>query len=167
MSRACQGFPAGPRGGPAPHQVGESKLVTSEELMSAAAEGLMAAFDELVRRHQAEVWRIAYRYVGDGAEAEDITQSTFLRVLQAAGRYRPTASFRTYLFQIATRLCIDHARKGRPLYTDEPPDRADDACTPEAGLVASERERSVHAALTALPGQQRIALILRHFEGMS
>jgi RNA polymerase sigma-70 factor (ECF subfamily) len=135
--------------------------------MSAVAAGRVAAFDEIVRRHQAEVWRIAYRCVGDGAEAEDITQSTFLRVLQAAARYRPTASFRTYLFQIATRLCLDHARKARPLFTGDPPDRADEARTAEAGLVAGERERRVHAALTALPGQQRIALILRHFEGMS
>jgi len=140
-----------------------SDLTTSEELMAAVAAGDLAAFDQLVRRHEREVWRVAYRYVGDASEAEDLAQSAFLRVLRAAPRYRSTAPFRTYLYQVVTRLCLDHARKHRPVYSDELPDHRPAA---DERLVARERERRVREALDGLPGNQRIALILRHFEGL-
>jgi RNA polymerase sigma-70 factor (ECF subfamily) len=144
----------------------DSDLTTSEELMSALAAGDLAAFDELVRRHEREVWRLAYRYVGDASEAEDLAQSAFLRVLRAAPRYHPTATFRTYLYQVVTRLCLDHARKHRPEYSDDLPDRPDERPAADESLVARERERRVREALDGLPGKQRIAIILRYFEGL-
>ncbi len=65
---------------------------SSEELMLGVRGGDLEAFEQLVLRHQAEAWRVAYRYTGDPAEAEDLAQNAFLKVLAAAPRYKPTAA---------------------------------------------------------------------------
>jgi len=71
--------------------------VSSDEcLMQMAARGDLAAFEQLVLRHQESVWRTAYRMLGRHGEAEDIAQEAFLRVFEARERYRPTAAFRTF-----------------------------------------------------------------------
>lgn len=142
-------------------------MATDEELMSAVAAGDLVAFDELVRRYQREAWRVAFRYVGDASEAEDLAQSALLNVLRAAPRYRPTAAFRTYLYLVVTRLCLDHAGKHRPVYSNDLPDRPDGCPGADETLVAHERGQRVWAALGGLPGKQRIALILRHFEELN
>ncbi len=83
-------------------------------LMIRAAEGDLAAFEQLVRRNQAGAWAFAWRFLGDAAEAQDIVQEAFLRIYQAAPRYRPTAGFRTYLYRVVARLCLDWKAKKRP-----------------------------------------------------
>src|SRR5947209_7782336 len=88
-----------------------------DELMSLVRQGDLAALGELVVRHQHLAWRIAYRFVGDAAEAEDLAQEAFLRILQGASRYRPTAQFATYLSRVLVRLCLDYRQKKRPSYT--------------------------------------------------
>jgi len=127
----------------------------------------MTAFGELVRRHQTSAWRAAYRLLGDAAEAEDAAQDAFLKILDAAPRYRPTASFRTYLYCVVTRLCLDRLQKKRPIYVDRLPPRASDDPGPPDVLARQEQEKAIRRALDALPARQRAALILRHFEDLS
>jgi RNA polymerase sigma-70 factor, ECF subfamily len=106
---------------------------TDEMLMQAVACGQMAAFEQLVLRHQQAAWRTAYRMLGCRQTAEDIAQEAFLRIYQAADRYQPSAAFRTYLYRIVVRLCLDCLRKKRPLVAedvqplDDPADRPVDA----------------------------------------
>jgi len=140
--------------------------VSDEELMLAVAQGDQDAFNEVVLRHQRSAWNTAYRHLGDAAEAEDIAQEAFLRILQAAPRYRPTASFRTYLLRIVTRLCIDRWRKKGPVYTDAVSPVAAPSSDPADELIAAERQTRVRMALATLPPQQRMAVILRHYEGL-
>jgi len=142
-------------------------MPSDEELMSAVAGGDLDAFEEIVLRHQSDAWRVAWRFIGDAAEAEDLVQEAFLRILDAAPRYRPTASFRTYLFRVLNRVCIDHARRMRPAATDSLPDHADGSPSPAQQASLSEREALIQAALDTLPGDQRMALVLRYFEGIS
>jgi RNA polymerase sigma-70 factor (ECF subfamily) len=142
-------------------------MKTDEQLMQQVAGGDLAAFDELVRRHQPLVWGMACRFTGDPTEAEDLAQDTFLRVLGAAPRYQPTGSFRAYILRILNRLCIDRSQKKRPVYADEIPDCPDD--TPSA-LDRLEKEGQgdrVREALARLPENQRMAVILRYYEEMS
>jgi RNA polymerase sigma-70 factor (ECF subfamily) len=140
---------------------------TDEDRLVAAGAGDLEAFRELVLAHQRSAWGLAFRFLQDAAEAEDVAQEAFLRILEAAPRYRPTASFRTYLCRVVTRLCIDRSEKKHPEYTDEVPDLADPAPGPEESLATREREERVRDALGALPANQRAALILRHHEGLS
>jgi len=84
---------------------------SDEALMSAVAGGDMDALGELVRRHQGRAFRLARRVTGDADLAEDVVQDAFLRVHRAAGRYRPTAKFTTWLHRIVVNLCWDRKRK--------------------------------------------------------
>ena len=140
---------------------------SDEELMLSVRDGNLAAFEQIVLRHQAEAWRVAYRLTGDAAEAEDIAQESFLRILDAAPRYKPTATFRTYLFRVLNRLCIDHIRKKRPIFTDSLPQRTDTAPSAIQRLSDGERDAATQAALALLPTNQRMAVVLRYFESLS
>jgi RNA polymerase sigma-70 factor (ECF subfamily) len=140
---------------------------TDEELMLSVRDGDLDAFEQIVLRHEAEAWCVAYRFTGDAAEAEDLAQETFLKVLDAAPRYKPTATFRTFLFRILNRLCIDHVRKKRPTVTDSLPPSVDDAFSPPHQAAEAERDALIRAALNALPADYRMAVILRYFEGLS
>lgn len=138
-----------------------------EALMAAVAEGDLTAFEELVARHQDGAWRLAYRFLGDHGDAQDLVQDAFLRLLGAADRYRPLASFRTYFYRILTRLCLDHVRKQRPILAETLPEAPDAAPTPPEVFLQAERESAVRAALVALPARDRLAIVLRYYEGCS
>ena len=143
------------------------KTPGDEELMLAVRDGDLAAFEQIVLRHQAEAWRAAYRFTGDAAEAEDLAQEAYLRILDAAGRYEPTAKFRTYLYRVLTRLCIDYRRKKRPILSDSLPRRADGEASPAEAAEQRDRDGLIQAALDALPADYRMAVVLRYFEGLS
>lgn len=134
--------------------------------MLAVAKGDLDAFDQIVLRHQKLAWGIAYRFLGDQYEAEDIAQEAFLHILDAASQYKPSAAFVTYLSRIVTRLCLDHARKKRPIPTDNlPAVRADNPSAMER-LAVKDREMAIRAVLDGLPPSQRMAVVLRYFEGL-
>ena len=138
-----------------------------KQLMLRVAEGDYRSFDILVRRHQPTAWRVAYRFLGDSAEAEDIAQEAFLKILTAAPRYKPTASFSTYLYRVVFRLCVDNTRKKRPLCIDTLPERVDSSPDPEITLDLKDRDDLIRKALDALPSRQRMAVILKYYEGLS
>ena len=142
-------------------------MASDEELMQTVGRGDLDAFGEIVRRHQTSAWRAAYRLLGDAAEAEDAAQDAFLKILDAAPRYRPSASFRTYLYRVVTRVCLDRLKKKRPIYVDRPPPCASDDPSPPDVLAHREDETAIRRALDALPPRQRAVLILRHFEDLS
>ena len=138
-----------------------------EELMLAVAGGDLDAFGELVRRNQRYAWNAAWRLLQDPAEAEDAAQDAFLKILDAAPRYRPTAAFRTYLYRVVTRLCLDRLEKKRPTYTDRLPAAASDEPGPADALLQQETAAAVRRALGTLPPRQRAALVLQHYENLS
>jgi len=142
-------------------------MSSDEELMLAVGRGDLAAFGEIVSRHQATAWNLACRFLGDAAAAEDVAQDAFLRILDAAPRYRPTASFRTYLHQVVVRLCLDHARRKRPASWEG--NAVPDAPSPSPldALVSAERDAAIRRAVEALPANQRMAVVLRYYEGMA
>ena len=142
-------------------------MPSDEHLMQAVAVGDTDAFGELVRRHQRSAWNAAWRLLGDATEAEDAAQDAFLKILDAAPRYRPTASFRTYLYRVVTRLCLNRMEKKRPHYVDRLPVSPSADPGPPETLAQRESADAVRRALDALPPRQRAALILRHYEDMS
>ncbi|MFW6053659.1 MAG: RNA polymerase sigma factor [Persicimonas sp.] len=138
-----------------------------QQCMELVARGDLDAFGELVRRHQKTAWRVAFGILGDEAEAEDAAQQAFLKILEAADRYQPTASFRTYLYRVVTRHCLDRLAKMSPLYTDDPPIISDQRRSPARHVERREARDEVHRALEKLPARQRAAVSLFHFEGLS
>lgn len=140
---------------------------SDEERMQAVGKGDMEAFRDLVLAYQRSAWSVAFRFLRDPAEAEDIVQDAFLKILDAAPCYRPTASFHTYLYHVVSRLCIDRAEKKHPEYCDKLPEVADPSPGPGEVLAARQEEDAIRAALDSLPANQRIAVILKHYEGLS
>ena len=138
---------------------------SDENLMQLVAQGDLDAFEQLVLRHQQLAWRTAYRLVADYQAAEDLAQGAFLKIFEAADRYRPTAAFRTYLYRIVVRLCLDHLRKGRPVPSDNllP---TDDWPSPEQQATDAEQAQAVQEAISSLPPKQRTAVVLRYYEGL-
>jgi RNA polymerase sigma-70 factor, ECF subfamily len=147
-------------------QRGHVKEATDEQLMQAVAGGNLDAFNELILRYQNLAWKMAYRFLGDAMEAEDVAQESFLKTLEAASRYRPTATFRTYFYRTLTHLCIDRTRKKKLISIDDIPEAIDPSLGPAESLIEKERRARVRIALDALPPNQKAAMILRHYEGL-
>jgi RNA polymerase sigma-70 factor, ECF subfamily len=135
--------------------------------MLAAGRGDMQAFEQLILRHQSLAWNIAYRYVGNREDAEDLVQDAFLRLLAAAVRYRPTATFRTYFSCILCRLCLDHLQKKRPAPSEQLPEVEDPTPLADRMIVEEEQVFAVRRGLAVLPANQRLAMILRYYEDYS
>lgn len=140
--------------------------VSDDQLMLAVGQGDLGAFAEIVHRHQHRAWSVAYRFLGHAAEAEDIAQEAFLKILTAAPRYEPTATFSTYLYRVVSRLCVDIYRKKRPIFSDTLPEMVDPSPDPAAALTRKDRDATIRKALDALPARQRMAVILKYYEGL-
>src|ERR671936_1371784 len=81
------------------------------DVVALAQQGREPAYRELIRRYERPVFSLVYRMVRDRELAEDLTQDTFIRVLNHIDRYRPEFKFSSWLFKIANNVAIDHLRK--------------------------------------------------------
>jgi RNA polymerase sigma-70 factor (ECF subfamily) len=141
---------------------------TDEELIARVSHGDATAFETLVNRYQKSALRVAQRYIGQQTEAEDLVQEAFLRVHRHAGQYNPeTASFKTWFFAILTNLCRNAVKRGKSLSFIELPEGAPAIDDPEGAIEQEEERAALAAAIAKLPPNQRLALILRHYEGFS
>jgi RNA polymerase sigma-70 factor, ECF subfamily len=137
---------------------------SDERLMLDFSKGAAEAFAELFRRYKQPIFGFFRRRLADAGHAEELTQETFLAVVQGASRYQPRALFRTYLYAIALRILRAHRRKqvfratflGQRKETQEPA-RGD---ATEAALVLRQ-------ALRKLDRTDREILMLREFEELS
>lgn len=135
------------------------------ELLERWQRGDAAAFEVLVRRWQQPVGRMLSRLVGKNEVVSDLAQEVFLRLHQAAPRYREQGFFATWLYRIALSVARDAQRRGRPLESlnSEPPDPSKAA---DAVCAQAESAQMVIAALEELPGPLREVVVLRHYEQM-
>ena len=128
--------------------------------------GERAAFDRLVEAHRRDVYRLAYRLVGNHADADDLAQDAFLRVYRSLGRFRGESSFKTWLTRIVLNLATDR-RRILATRRDAPLDELREVEQPAAGerLGFLSREQ-IRKAVGQLPRRQRETLILRVFQEM-
>jgi RNA polymerase sigma-70 factor, ECF subfamily len=143
-------------------------------LMAGAARGDIAAFEQLVERHQALVIGTVGRMLGNNSDVEDVAQQVFVRVWKSAGRYRPTAKFTTWLLTITRNLVFNEARRrkrhpGDLLDVHEGEAALVDSAgrIPDEHLLEAELQREIDRAILALPEKQRMALVLRRYEDKS
>jgi len=140
------------------------------ELLERARAGDREALDALIRLHLDDVYRLAYRLLGNRERAEDATQDTFVNVLQALPRFRGESSFRTWLLRIAANAARSHGRRwGRRRETELNESELGLADQPDAVRNLEQREaaRRVEEALTQLPPKQRLAVAMRIQQGLS
>ncbi|MBV9421368.1 MAG: sigma-70 family RNA polymerase sigma factor [Solirubrobacterales bacterium] len=136
-------------------------------LVEAAQDGDLAAFEAIVRRHQAAVYRVAVRMLDSRADAQDVTQETFVRAWRSLGSFRRHSAVSTWLYRIVTRRCLDLIAKRRP--TEELNRLEPQPAGRDLAETAEQRDqlRAVTRAIGTLPAEQRAALVLREFEGLS
>ena len=148
------------------------------QLMLDFCAGSRPAFAGLVRRNQGIIFNLACRYLGDRAEGEDVVQEVFIRVHGAAGKYKPTAKFTTWVYRITVNVCLNRlrARRTRQEMSLDASGleegatagiAADRTEAPSARLEHEELEAKVREAMTTLPDSQRTAVLLRRFDELS
>ncbi len=136
-------------------------------LVGQAQTGDLPAFDELVRRHHGPLYCYLYRTCRNGAEAEEMTQESFVKAWEGLRGFRGASSFRTWLFRIATNLCINRLSRRKPvdpLSEDIPSARRDE---PAEVFRQRQLKECIGSALELLPADQRSALVLSIYEEMS
>jgi len=125
------------------------------------------AFDRLVELHRREVYHLAYRLLGNHADADDLAQEAFLRIYRSLGRFRGEASFRTWATRIVLNLVTDRRRDRatHPQFSleDLGPSEHPSAPGTQPGFLQSE---ALRRAVGRLPKRQRETLILRMFQEM-
>ncbi len=141
--------------------------VTDEDLIERVAQGDSLAFELLVQRYQAPALRAAYRFIGNAHSAEDIAQETFLRVYRNAHLYKPLASFKTWFYLILGNLCRDAIKKKSRVYQASLAQDTASGFNLNEDLEREERNRRIQRAIIKLAPQQRLALILCHYEGLT
>jgi len=148
---------------------------TDAALVQRTLRGETAAYNVLVLRYQRQVYSLVYRMIGNAEDAGDLVQDTFLRAYGALASFRQDASFLTWLYKIASNLCIDQmrARKSKGALSleveleegREP--SADRTFSPEETVVRGAVSDIVHKAIMNLPERYRVVVIMRHLQGMS
>ncbi len=142
-------------------------------------EGDFEAFEQLVDKYEARIYRHLKKMVGDSRQAEDLLQETFLNAYRGMDRFSGASSFSTWLFKIATNNALMYLRRVRPEsveYDDEILSDVDPRMIAPAGhflskpdevLLSKEGRRKIEAAIEELPVIYRSAIILRDVEGFS
>lgn len=145
-------------------------------IMSEVARGNVDAFRELFDLHHPGVLNLAYRFTGNRQDSEDITQKVFIKVFKVAGKYIPRAKFTTWLYRIARNECISFHRKRRrstrPLEISLDSGEGGQIQVPAGDLPSKELQRKqrraeIFQALSSLPPNQKLALELQRFHGLS
>jgi RNA polymerase sigma-70 factor (ECF subfamily) len=153
--------------------------LTDNELIHRAQKGDMAAFEQLVFRHDKKVLTLAARYVASADDAKDIYQEVFLNVYRGLRRFQFKSEFSTWLHRIAVNVCLTHRSRSRhstqvrlnetvegeidenhPGMTSH---ASDDR--PDQRALNSEIAAQLQEALRLLSPKQRIVFTLKHYEG--
>jgi len=139
-------------------------------LVSRSRNGDHEAYAALIRTHHRMIHSLTYRMTGSTADADDLSQETFVRAYERLATYKDTAKFSSWLYRIALNACLDwkrsETRRNRlKVYWSE----AADTEAPESNAKPSKDEVSdpVQLALLRLPTKQRIAIALTLFDGLT
>lgn len=153
-------------------------------LVEQAQAGSRPAFEELVRRYDRDVLRLALNLLKRSEDARDVYQEAFLKVYRNLHRFRFECSFYTWLYRIVTNVCLDHLRRRQARPEDQAPEcvssQFDDAGTdfferqrehratldPERRLLGQEIQTRLAAAMERLSPRERIVFEMKHYQGL-
>lgn len=163
---------------PVPPRGKEGIAVTEQELVARAKAGDQSAFEQLVLDNQKRIYTLCMRMTGDPGDGEDLAQEAFLHAWRGLPSFQGDSSFSTWVYRLASNVCLDFLRKrkrrqnveGGPSVDDqdsgwtEPSDPVQD---PEGALLRQEVQRAVEQGLAALPDHHRQVLVMRALSGMT
>ncbi len=152
--------------------------------MAEAQTGNRAAFEELVRRYDRDVLRLALNLMKRPEDARDVYQEAFLKVYRNLHRFRFECSFYTWLYRIVTNVCLDHLRRRQARPEDQAPElnsgRPEEGITdfferqkehrptldPERSLFGKEIKARIAHALERLSPRERVVFEMKHYQGL-
>jgi RNA polymerase sigma-70 factor (ECF subfamily) len=158
----------------------ELKAATDQEVVLIAKKGDESAYRELVRRYERPVFSLVYRMVRNRELAEDLSQETFIKVLNALESYRPEFKFSSWVFKIANNAAIDHLRRREldTLSLEGSPHAETPQMVEATALQIGERGETaleavankelggeIEQAIARLRPEYRTCILLRHVEG--
>ncbi len=151
--------------------------VSDEHLVERTLASHTEAFAELYERHRERVYRMAYRFAGNKADALDLCQEVFVKAYESLATFRGRARFSTWLTRIAANTCVDHIRQARIRHTGELEEesvKADfrvpghrEAAEPTQGLEREELGAALNAALARLSPEHRQVFLLHASESLT
>jgi RNA polymerase sigma-70 factor (ECF subfamily) len=149
---------------------------TDEELVARSNGGDPDSFNELIRRWERPIYALAYRQLGREEDARDVCQETFLRAYRALKGFRGQSKFSSWLYRIAINLCRDWLRRERRTPITQVSDDVDlmelaaaqePAESIEERIARNDLSRAVERAMAILPVEQRAAIVLKEYHGLT
>jgi RNA polymerase sigma-70 factor (ECF subfamily) len=149
----------------------EMKHLSDQELMRIVQAGDFSPAAEIYDRYSSRIYNFAYRFLRNSEAAEDATQEVFVKMLKHANQFHGDAKLSTWLFSITANWCRDYLRKA-----DNKAKEAEDVLltlpapselSPDRNLERREDERRIQNALGALTPEQREAILLSRYQGLS
>jgi RNA polymerase sigma-70 factor (ECF subfamily) len=150
---------------------------TDEELVARSMAGDTESFNQLIVRWERPIYALAYRQIGREDDARDVVQESFLRAFRALPGFKGEAKFSSWLYRITINLCRDWMRRERRAPFVQPPEGVDvadlaalETCPAESAEAAVTRKdlgRHVASAMLLLPDEQRSAIILKEYHGLT
>lgn len=151
---------------------------TDAQLAILARDGDRSAFARLVEKYKGRLFHLAYRMLGNRQEAEDVVQETFMRMYEHLERFNPSLKFSTWIYRIATNLCIDRLRRRRHMFSldaetvegeglDGYSMLQSDEPSAEQRIIVSERKQVILRAMDSLPPKYKSAMALRYYHDLS
>lgn len=154
-------------------------MFMEEKLIERSQNGDMDAFEELVVRYERKVYAIAYRFMGNREDANDLSQEAFIKAYRNINKFRKDSSFFTWMCRIVSNVCKDELRKIKrkpQTYLDEDvwleegsvsKQVKDNEPTPEQAYEKVELNNYLQSLLNQLKPEYRMVIILREIEGYS
>jgi len=146
---------------------------SDEQIVERVLRGELGLFGQLIRRHNARVYRAARAILNDDSEAEDVTQDAYVRAYEHLGAFEGRARFCTWLTRIAVHEALARARRGRR-FAPLDAETQEASCMPTRSPRTPEQHASDHElralledAVICLPECFRTVFVLRELEGMS
>ena len=149
---------------------------TDEELVARSIGGDLDSFNQLVLRWERPIYALAYRVIGREEDARDVCQETFLRAFRALGGFKGQAKFSSWLYRITLNLCRDWIRRERRQPLAQTPEgvdlvelagEAEDTESIEELVARKEIGAAVAKAMALLPEEQRTAIVLKEYHGLT
>ncbi|MDH5201662.1 MAG: RNA polymerase sigma factor [Nitrospirota bacterium] len=125
------------------------------------------SIEELVMKYQKQIYALVYRITNDIEEAKDLTQKTFVKAINGLKGFRKEASFKTWLYQIAINTSLNHIRQSKHEEVEIEGSIMGNKANALTDIMENEKRNYIRKGLDELPERQRLAIVLRVYNGLS
>ena len=125
------------------------------------------SIEELVMKYQKQIYALVYRITNDIEEAKDLTQKTFVKAINGLKGFRKEASFKTWLYQIAINTSLNHIRQSKHEEVEIEGSIMGNKANALTDIMENEKRNYIRKGLDELPERQKLAIVLRVYNGLS